>query len=239
MAHEVQKAHQGGVPDHGRRGPRVSARRGQDPGIIGEQFLTEVQLLLDRIVEPVDASTGGECDGHIRGEAEDLGRDGAPHADGLGHLGVLPERRGAGIAWARLRHPERTSVDPREGEAEQPTKAQQAREPGAQTPGTGHRVSSGVWPNPPGPGRGRQRRQGPGSWGAPGHRPQTSVPEHAVPWQLRLQRHRDTRVVGRSVCEAVVAYPALTPRLVAPPWRPARAARTAHTGARHLGTACV
>jgi hypothetical protein len=42
MAQEVQHAHQGGVPDHGRGGPRVAARRGQYAGIIDEQFLTQV-----------------------------------------------------------------------------------------------------------------------------------------------------------------------------------------------------
>jgi len=136
MAHEVQKAHQGSIPDHRRWGPGVPTRWGQNAGIIGEQFLTEVQMLLARIVEPVNAATGGGGNGHVRGEAEDLGRDGGPHADGLGYLGVLPERRGTGIAWKRLHHPEGTSVDPRKGEAEQPTEAQQAREPAMQTSGT-------------------------------------------------------------------------------------------------------
>jgi GNAT superfamily N-acetyltransferase len=96
---------------------------------------------VDRIVEPVDTSTGGEGDGHIGGEAKDLRRDGGPHAEGLGHLGVLPERRGAGIAWARLQHLEGAGLDPREVEAEQPTQAQQAREPGAQMSVTWHGIS--------------------------------------------------------------------------------------------------
>ena len=118
MAHEVQEAHQGGVPDHGRGAPGVPARRRQHAGIIGEQFLTQVELLLARIVEPVNAATGSRGNGHVRGEVEDPGRDGGPHAEGLGDLGVLPERRGAGITGARLRHPEGPSVRPWEGETE-------------------------------------------------------------------------------------------------------------------------
>jgi hypothetical protein len=143
MAHEMQKAHQGGVPDHGRWAPRVSARRRQHAGIIGQQFLTQVQLLLDGIVEAINAATGRGGDGHVRGEAEEFGRDGGPHAEGLGDLRMLPERRGAGIAGAHLRHLEGPGVGPGEGAPEQPAAAEQAGEPRTQTSGTWHRVSFG------------------------------------------------------------------------------------------------
>jgi len=52
----------------------------------------------------------------------------------------------------RLRHPEGTSVSPGEGETEQPTEADEACEPGVQTSGTWHRVSSRSEPRPTGPG---------------------------------------------------------------------------------------
>jgi hypothetical protein len=150
MTQKVQKAHQRGVPDHRRGAPGVAARRGQHTGIIDEQFLTEMQLLLDGIVEPVDAATGSRGDGHVRGEAEEFGRDGGPHTESLGDLRMLPERCSTGIAGARLRHPEGAGVGPWEGETEQPTEAEQAGEPRAQTSRTWHRVSSGSWPSPEG-----------------------------------------------------------------------------------------
>ncbi len=170
MAHEVQKAHQSGVPDHGRGAPGVAARRGQHAGIIGEQFLTEAQLLQDGIVEAVDAATGSRGDGHVGGEAEELGRDGGPHAEGLGDLRMLPERRSTGIAGARLHHPESAGVGPWEGETEQPTEAEQAGEPRAQTSRTWHRVSSGSWPSPQGQAGLWSAIRGPPARGEQGHR---------------------------------------------------------------------
>ena len=133
MAQQMQKAHQRGVPHHRRGAPRVSARRREHAGIIGEQFLTEAQLLQDGIVEPVNAATGSRGDGHVGGEAEECGRDSGPQAEGLGDLWMLPERRRTGVAGARLRHPEGPGVGPWEGDTEQPTEAEQAGEPRAQT----------------------------------------------------------------------------------------------------------
>ena len=107
-------------------------------------------MLLDGIIEAVDAATGSSGDGHVGGEAEELGRDGGPHAEGLGDLRMLPERRGTGIAGARLRHPEGPGVGAWEGEPEQPAEAEQAGEPRAQTSWMWHRVSFRRDPAPQG-----------------------------------------------------------------------------------------
>ena len=168
-----------------------------------------MQLLRDGVVEPVNAATGSGGNGHLGGQAEDLRRDGGPHAKGLGHLRMLPERRRTGIARGRLHHPEGRGVDRRQAEAESAKRGpSRLHQPRAQTSRTWHRVSSGSWPSPEGQAGVWSAIRGPPARGEQGHQDipcHQAYPEPAVRGQLPLQVKSDPGVVGRSVWEASVA----------------------------------